>query len=753
MNKPTAFLKPTVLGLAVACASQTVVAQSLEEVIVTARHKNENLQSVPIAVSAFGAEQMRMARLEGLGDMAGRVPGFQISTESASEPNLFIRGIGSDMESAGSDSAIGIFVDGVYQSRGAAAATELFDLERIEIMRGPQGTLYGKNVVGGAIAYITQKPTEEFEGKLELGLGNYDLIETRGILNVPMGDSLAGRFSFATKDRDGTADNLHTGNEVDDRDQYSVRGQLAWDATDALEFILSADMYDQDSTAPWRSLTKADTSINAPNDRSDKPWEAKDPRKGYNSLDGVQDVSLWGTALTVNWHTDAFTLTSITAYRDNDYTMIDNAAGTYVSLDVNGALDDHPDNWDYDPTASGESPHDYPSLEWNQDKQEESDQFSQEFRLAGLAMNNKLDWLAGVYYAEETVDRTEVVNFYFDIHTWYSFGSRGVESNATSVDTTSYAAFAQGTWHFNDAWSLTLGGRYSVDDKDFSAMRDAPEEWPPLFYDVDDSEEWSEFTPNATLNFQANDDVFMYLTYSEGYKAGGWNGEDAVSGEIAAESYDPEYATNFEFGAKTEWWDNRLQLNGALFYTVYDDLQTDQFVDQEGGAPAIITSNAEEAESQGLEIEFIALLTEGLTLSGSYGYLDTEITGDLFTEIGGEQVNLKGNTLRRSPENTAYIALQYDWEMGDMPTSARLSWRYQDEFFYENENYDITTVDSQYTIDASARLTSASGSWEAMIWGKNLSDEDIVSSVTEFRNLYTTYGEPRTYGVSLSWNF
>jgi iron complex outermembrane receptor protein len=270
---------------------------------------------------------------------------------------------------------------------------------------------------------------------------------------------------------------------------------------------------------------------------------------------------------------------------------------------------------------------------------------------------------------------------------------------------------------------------------------------------VKDDDEWSEFTPSGAVNFQATDDLFFYLSAAQGYKAGGWNGEDAKSGEIAKESYDPETATNYELGAKTQWLDNRLQLNGAVFYTIYDDLQTDQFVKFAGGAPAIVTTNADEAESQGVEIEFIALLMEGLTLSGSYGYLDTEITGDLFTEIDGEQVNLKGNTLRRSPENTAYVALQYDWTMAGMATSARVSWRYQDDFYWENENYDLTQIDSQDTIDASLRLVSANEKWEVLAWGKNLGDEDIVTNVTEFRNLYTTYGDPITYGVSFKWNF
>ncbi|MEH6551620.1 MAG: TonB-dependent receptor [Pseudomonadales bacterium] len=741
-------------GLSLMAAPALAESFSLEEVVVTARHKSENLQSVPIAVSAYSAEQMRDIKIESLTDFAGRVPGFQINSYSASEPGIFIRGIGSDMESAGSDSAIGLYVDGVYVSRGAAAATELFDLERVEILRGPQGTLYGKNVVGGAISYITNKPSQETDALVNIGVGNYNLMEAKGFINGGLTDTIAGRVSFASKQRDGIATNLHTGNDVDDKSQFSIRGQLAFNPSDDLEIIWSADQYRQDTSAPWRSLTIADTSISE-GDRSDKLWEATDPRSGYNTLDGKQDVDLKGTALTVNWDAESFTLTSITAFRDNQYTMIDNAAGTYVSPLANGALDDNENNWDYDENAGPplEHPHDYPSLEWNQNKQEDSEQFSQEFRFTGTAFNDSLDWLAGVYYAQEKVERAEVVDFYFDIHSWYQFANRDDEHNTTSVDTTSYAAFAQGSWHFNDQWSLTVGLRYSVDDKDFRATRDWTHDWGyPVGYDATDSEKWNATTPNATLNFQATDDLFFYLTASKGYKAGGWNGEDAPDGEQAVISYDPEYATNFELGAKTQWLDNRVQLNIAVFNTLYEDLQTEQFIDQEGGTPIIVTANAEEAESKGVEIEFVARITEGFTLSGSYGYLDAEITGNLWTEIDGEPANLKGNKLRRAPENSFNLAAQYDWMLSSGGlVSARVDYRKQDEFFFENENYLITQIDAQDSVDASIKFVTVSEKWELRVWGKNLSDELNVVNVTEFRNLYSTYGDPRTYGASVTW--
>ncbi|ROS01677.1 iron complex outermembrane receptor protein [Sinobacterium caligoides] len=759
---------PAMVAAVTACMGSTISlanaqALALEEVVVTARHKSENLQSVPIAVSAFGGEALKNSKIEGLGDLAGRVPGFQINTESASEPNLFIRGIGSDMESAGSDSAVGLYVDGVFMSRGAAAAAEIFDLERLEVLRGPQGTLYGKNVVGGAISYITSKPSQETEAMIDIGVGNYGLVETKGFVNGGLTDSLAGRISVSSTNRDGFAENTHTGNKVDDRENLTARGQLAYEFSDSLDVNLSVDQYKQNTTAPWRSLAVADTSIGE-GDRSDKPWQATDPRKGASSMDGQQKVDLKGAAFTVNWDADSVMLTSITAYRENNYITADNAAGTYVSHAVNYQLDDNENNWDYDPSASGENPHDYPSLMWNQHKTEHSSQFSQEFRFNGAGFDEKLDWLAGVYYAREKVAREEQVESYFDIHEWYTFGEFGHESNATGVKTDTYAAFAQGSWHFDEQWSLTVGVRHSIDKKDFSAERDAPAD--DITYDVESSETWGATTGNATLNFQATDEIFIYGTVSQGYKAGGWNGEDAKpikegegwdaevlvpAGDVATISYDPEHATNFELGAKTQWLDNRIQLNGALFNTVYEDLQTDQLVDNALGAPAIITTNAEAARSRGLELELIALLSEGLTLSGTYGYLDTEITGDLFAE---SDVNLKGNSLRRSPENTVSVSLSYDWELASGAlVNARADYRYQDAYFYENNNAPITEVDSQFSVDAALRYVTADGNWEAKLWAKNLTDELTVSSVTEWRNLYETYAAPRTYGANVTWRY
>nr|WP_255399729.1 TonB-dependent receptor [Oceanicoccus sp. KOV_DT_Chl] len=216
-------------------------------------------------------------------------------------------------------------------------------------------------------------------------------------------------------------------------------------------------------------------------------------------------------------------------------------------------------------------------------------------------------------------------------------------------------------------------------------------------------------------------------------------------------SYDPEYATNYEMGAKTQWLDRRLQLNLSVFSTDYDDLQTDQLVDNDLGAPAIITTNADEATSQGVELEVIALVAEGLTISGTYGYLDTEITGDLFVEDG---INLKGNSLRRSADNTASLAIQYEWSLSSGATvNARADYRYQDSYFFENENEAITEIDSQYSVDAALRYVTVSDKWEIKLWGKNLTDELNVSAVTEWRNLYETYTAPRTYGASVTWRY
>lgn len=730
-------LKPLTLGVALAISGVQVPAwaqssgYAIEEVVVTARKREESLQDIPMAVSAMGAESMRQKGIQSIDDMGGRVPGFQINMFSASEPDIFMRGIGTDIESAGAAGAIGVFVDEVYMSRGAGATSDLFDLERVEILRGPQGTLYGKNVVGGAISYITAKPTQEFDAMVEGTLGDYNQRELRGYVNGALTDTLSGRISASKRVRDGYAENTYTGNDMEDLDNESFRAQIAWDPSDSLRILLSLDHFESDSTARWRDMSIV-SEWNA-------PFKNSDPRKGPNNVDGVEQAEAEGATLRIEWDIDDLTFTSLTAYRENESEFLENSAGTY-----------------YDFTKSEfENPDDL----YIQNKNEESEQFSQEFRLSSSGDN--LSWVLGAYYLHENVSRRENADYIFYFPEWY-YVFEGQDFNSTHSTTDSTALFGQATYDFNDQWSITAGLRWSRDEKEFTAshwgipLNGEPFQSPwqnPGTEETNkagDEDTFGAVTKMLTVNYRPADDVLLYASYSEGYKSGGWNGEASLSPADVQQGFDEEFAENYELGLKSEWLDRRLQLNVAAFMVFYSDQQIQQLVRSGSAPPSYKIANAD-VEASGIEMEVVYLPMEGLTLSGSYGFLNSEFVSDL--DIDGE--NLNGNKTQRSPENTYNISAVYEWDVADMgAANVRLDYRWQDNFFFDNDNNPLTEVDDQYTLDASIGFVSADDQWELKVWGKNITDELNVASVSEiFGTVFAGYQAPRTWGVTGTWRF
>ncbi|WP_299597677.1 TonB-dependent receptor [uncultured Microbulbifer sp.] len=738
--KEVLSIRPLALAMAAVSGSlaPTVFAQAenpqsygIEEVTVTARKREESLQDIPVAVSAMGADDMREKGVQSIEDMAGRVPGFQINMFSNSEPDIFMRGIGTDIESAGAAGAIGVFVDEVYISRGAGVTADLFDLQRVEILRGPQGTLYGKNVVGGAISYVTARPQQEFSALAETTLGTYGQTELRGYVTGGLSDNLAARVSVSGRKRDGYAENTYTGNDIETLDNSSIRAQLSWDLSDSVNALLSLDQYRSESTARWRHMSIV-SEWNA-------PFQNDDPRKGPNNEDGVEKGDGKGASLRVEWQGDNLTLTSLTAYRENDSYFKENSAGTFYDFSK----------------SEFENPDDY----YVQTKHEVNDQFSQELRLSGSS--DKLNWVAGLYYLQESIERNELADFVFYFPEWY-WVMEGEDGNRSASDNVSTAAFSQVTYDFNDQWSLTGGLRWSQDEKDFSAshwgipLNGEPFQDPwqnPGNVETNAGSAEDSFgavTKMATVNYRPAEDVLLYGTYSEGYKSGGWNGENALSPADVAIGFDEEFADNHELGIKSRWLDNRLQLNGALFVALYDDQQIQQLVREGNAPPSYQIANAD-ARARGLELEFVYMPLEALTLSGSYGYLDSEFTSNL--DIDGE--NLKGNKTARSPEHSYNLSAVYAWDLANIgELNARLDYRWQDEFFFDNDNNPLTHVDAQYTLDGSIALFSADGRWDAKLWGKNLTDELNVASVSEiFGTVFAGYQAPRTVGVTGAWHF
>ncbi|WP_102794706.1 TonB-dependent receptor [Bowmanella denitrificans] len=726
-------------------------SKSVEVIQVTARHKVESLQETPIAISAFSGDQLANSRIEALNGIAERVPGFQMNVYNAAEPELFMRGIGSDIESAGAGAAIGIYVDGVYISRGVAAAMDLYDLASVEVLRGPQGTLYGKNVVGGAINFITKKPSMAYpEGKVELTAGNYGLFQARGYVTGGLSDNVGAKLAFSAVNRDGFGKNTHTGNDADTLERYSMRGQLLINPSDDLEILLSADYSKSDSVPTVRHISYSEGRNAA--------FISADPREADNEFDGFEDTEVKGLSANIRYDLEGMTFTSITAYRDNDFSFYENAAA--------GMVDDGLffDPWG-DPANNNVADDDALAAMqvddmWYQQKDEQSSQFSQEFRLAGV--HGKLDWQMGAYYMREDIDRHEMVNYWF--HTPWGT-TTGTLYNSTYNVTDSYAVFGQASYNFTDAWRMTAGLRWSEDEKDFRSVASGRrfDNWDNMHgdlngnrvagYDVNTQGSWDAWTPSLVVDYKASQDLFFYYSLARGYKAGGFNGEGPESAEEALASFAPEFALNHELGFKSQAFNDRLRLNGALFFTKYTDLQSQVWVETGPNTPADLEVRNGTGEAQGLELEFTALLTDNLTLTGAYGYIDSEFT-DTF-EVDGSDLN--GNRMRRTPEHTLNLAAAYEWETDLGLWAARLDYQYQDEYFFDNSNDPLTQVDSEYTVNASLQLASLDDSWRVQLWAKNLTDEQNIASTTVYaawdNTVFSSYKAPRTFGISATYQF
>ncbi len=716
MNKTTLC---TAVILAISSAQAYSQDIMLEEVLVVAQKRTESLQDVPVSVTAFSQEMMDKAGIVGIDNIAQFTPGFSMTSYNKATPQPYIRGIGTNVSGAGDDPSVAMFVDEVYISRPGAFDANLFDLQRIEVLRGPQGTLFGKNVVGGAIIVSTSMPnTEELEVKAQVDVGNYDQLGLQAYVSGPLTDNIAGKLALAHHERDGYIKNTVTGNKLNDDDSQDARLGLLWDASDAVTVNWSADISKIRNAGVGRVLEGE--PLNAFLFPGAKSPSLNTPDKTESVLDGYTDRDTWGTTLRINWEQPYGTWTSVTGYRENDYKFLDDfiPAEDQLSYLVNFV-------------------------------DEQQSQFSQEIRLASPDSAGDWEWLVGLYYFNDDINRLE---------SWDStglsaplmlvFGVPGglAQWNANN-ETESTAAFGQLSYNLEN-WRFTLGGRYTSETKDFALQTSGFE---PLFgmfspFSINEKEDWDNFSGKFSVDYMGVEDVLIYLSVSEGFKSGSFNSV-APNADLAAQSLDPELATQIELGLKSQWLDNRLRLNAAAFDIDYTDLQvfTSDGLEQ-------IVDNAGEATSRGIELEVIALPIADLELSATYAYLDA--TYDKFVTGG---LDFSGNNLTRSPKNSYTLSADYGFSLGDSAdVSLRMDYLYQDKFFRESSNVDLTTIDSYGLLNARMSVATMNGNWELSLWGKNLTDEEydvFRSNLSDFASptASAVKGAPRTYGVTFTY--
>ncbi len=726
------------LSASLVLASQSGWSQGLEEVIVTAQKREQGLQDVPIAVEAFSAQQITNLSAQDIGDLGTFTPNVTIS-KAANQPNYAIRGIGTDDFGIGADPAVGVYQDGVYIGRSGGSKVAFNDLARVEILNGPQGTLFGRNAAAGAIQYISNKPDEELYGWARGTVGNYDRYQVDGVANIPMADNLFFRAGLLWNQRDGWIDNVYNGNDLARQGNRSIVTQLRWLPTDRLDTILRLE-FDQ---------TDEDSRV-----RSSAVWGPRDNGAGFNKVASDSDLSekrnLWGASWHVTYDMDWATLTSISSYRyfnsKNPEEKDGSAELYYFFNDLN---------------------------------KEKNDQFGQEFRLDG-EMGSRFRWTAGVnaYYEHarqisgihltpQSVDKLIAEG---EIGVPYDalvpgapidiaflvfpdpFNERAVTSGAQALEDDiayreqirinakykSYAGFADVTYDLTDTLALTGGLRYTYDDKKFGryvkfndyvvafaftteTRIDANGNYDPdgnLGF-LQSDKDWSKLTPRVVLEWQAQEEVMLYASYTEGYKAGGFNS----AGEIFAPPFDPEEVANYELGMKSSWLDNTLRVNTALFSYTYDNLQSLAFIDAACLPDSTVGTylfETSDVEGKGFELNVNWLALPSLELYVNTGYLDAEYKRREEKQVIDGVCVIKdrsGETFSESPDMNFTVGANYslDFDNGGEVVLA-VAYNYtggleRDQCVYvvdnkaegaPNDIYGLTKVDGQLVISDSS---------------------------------------------------
>ena len=705
------------LALGGAAAAQTNTAE-VSELVVTAQRVEENIQQVPIAVSAFSRSALEQQSIETIQDIALRTPSFSAGAVDPIQSNLAIRGIGSAFgisQNAGGDASVVVFVDGVYAGRGGTPDIDALDLERVEVLRGPQGTLFGKNAVGGLVQYVSRKPQPEPSLRLQGEYGNYDRIALNARGNIPISDTVFVSVGASLKNRDGYEYNATTRHHVNDQDLKTAALAVRFLPTPDLDVVLAADFTDQDQRGnPRHNICDATFQAGIHCVGIDP-----DPRVVNAYTDGYLRRWLQTYRADADWKTQFGTLTSITAYRA-------------VTLNFRTPFFSNPVN----------PPNQIESTETDHEKNK---QFSQELRLAFGGFGERLKGQVGAYYLHE--DNTRIEDLQQDFP---APSITGVATYPQMVKGRSFAIFGQASFAITDTLTATAGVRQTWERKrgHFIGRKiSGPGLPPPLAanYDVVGSKSWDALTPRFALDWQATPETLLYASATRGFKSGGFQGI-AGSGPSQATPYDPEYAWSYEAGAKTQWLDNRLRVNAAIFRTNYKDLQVSQLVP----LCCVVVGNAATARIKGVEVEFVATPVEGLQIDGGYAYLHAVFT----SFANGATANFTGNDLPRSPRHKFHLGAQYSMDVQGWGALVRVDYTNQAHSYFEASNIPTQKQEGFINLDARASITSPDKRWEVAVWGKNLTDELVPTYVTAFapyRQVLVPYAPPRTYGVTLVW--
>lgn len=737
---------PLAVLLASCLAASNAMAQ-LEEILVTAQKREQSLQDIPIAVTAFNQMQIDTRRIVDVKDLALFVPNMQVadSPGGTSGATISIRGATTINPAITWEPTVGLYLDGVFLGKNLGGVFEIAELERVEVLRGPQGTLYGKNTVGGAINLITRLPSEEAGGMAEVAAGNESYQQAKVRFDTGTLGKFRASAAYLYADRDGFYDNVNsdpsggtnpfvnpvTSKDFNDLDSEVWRIDAIFEATDNFSTRYSYDSSNRNQQpskgqltdvnqaafdavaagflAPMLNQYTVSSDDNASKISNDWSLEEKSDTSGHGFFMDL-DAGNWGAMGDV-------VLKSISSYRKLEYND---------TIDIDG------------------SPMDL----FHSSRAIDYKQYSQEFQMLGNTDN--VNYVLGLYYFKEKADVDNPITF-------FGLFGQPTDFNSYGMDNDSYAAFGQAEWRpaSMNQLSLTAGVRYTEEDRDQYIVHPNTSTGGVGAFDENGSDSWNNTSGTFIAGWDFSDDINVYAKVAQGWKSGGFNGE-APTADTFQEGYDPEEVIAYELGMKSRLLDDRLQLNVAAFYNDISDMQVSIFLEGSGGAASNV-QNAGGATMQGFEVELVYQVVEALQLSANYGYLDAEYNE--FKENGVDVKNLKD--VPYAPDNMVSLALDWSigtWSWGDL--DLHMDWSYNDNYvpYIEPSQNATAQIDSYNILNANLMLSEVPvGSDMTMqfsLWGKNLTDEEYRQNTIPF-GLWTVsyFGDPITYGLAARLNF
>ncbi len=727
MSIPTQPLRfrHSLLALAVAGAISPAMSQQaaapktdepnvLDTVTVTAQKRAQSLQDVPISMTVLSEEALEKSRIRSLFDLNQSVPNFEAAPLPGT-PQITVRGVGGGGRNIGWDTRVGIYLDGIYLGQAQAINQPLFDIEQVEVLRGPQGHLFGRNTVAGAVNITSRAPTKDFEGSLRAVAGNYGAAEAYATFSGAIADNVLGKFSIASEKRDGYSTNLFNGDKLDDLKRMTTRAQLVFDATKNLKISLFGDYSD---TKQKIILGEPVTSF------SDRPLPAGPlPHRQVNfNTTPFINAQLSGLSMTVNYALEnGASLTSITGYRDTHQ--------------------DRANDTDY-------NPQDIFRIQYVDDFK----QTSQEFRIVS-SNKSSARYVAGVYYSKEDADTVRKARSGVDAGLIrLPAGLEG--TNAGQVNTKTTAVFGALDYDLSSAFTLNLGARQTSEKKDFLYnLNGAGALGIATLVDYRDNRSENKFTGTAGFTFAASKDTNLYAKYSTGFKGGGWNADFVRPAQVAdGLNFNTETVKSYEVGVKGRLLGGRMQYDIAAFTSDFDNYQTFFFVPLANGTAILQLKNAAKVKSEGLEASTRVRVTQNFSMGANVGVLSTKYKS--FPNAGGPGVDFSGQEVPDTPKLT--VGVNFDYSMPVTSLGGRVD--LFGDFSHRDSTFQGTGLpdgSARDLINMRLAYSPDNAKWSVSLWGRNLTNKDyVIASGRDFLgNNFVTRGVPRMYGFEAKYNF